>query len=216
MKVMVGSVLRCVLLCFCLWNAGEVSSSASEFENLSLDGTPWVEGVGSGFRKGVWRWEANVGHSWAPEGFGTHERHDIVLAQFGAGRMVTRTLAPGRWFSGNLELGGQVFCGMQYHESSAYMVGIEPGGYYHFATGGVVVPYIGGAVGLLATDIGAPDLGGKLQFDQKVRLGANVFLDDEWSVGISYQYMHVSNGGLKTPNSGMNGHAVLLGVSRLF
>jgi hypothetical protein len=69
--------------------------------------------------------------------------------------------------------------------------------------------------GIALTDWDEPaseELGGEFQF--LLHGGAGLeFFQDSWSYSLNYRFLHVSNGGIETPNIGLNSHIFSLGLN---
>ena len=99
---------------------------------------------------------------------------------------------------------------------AAYLVGASAGLRYHFRTGTKFVPFIGGSFGIAVTDIGDPDASGKFQFHEQVGTGLHYLISNQYAVSCEYAYWHISNGGIREPNAGVNNHTVSIGFAWLF
>lgn len=76
-------------------------------------------------------------------------------------------------------------------------------------------PNILGGAGFALTDwedTADRELGGKFQFLLHAGSGIEFFLD-KGSVSLNYRFFHLSNGGIKRPNVGLNSHVFSLGLS---
>ena len=168
------------------------------------------------FVRGDWTVEANGIYGIGENAFGGKLRHDFALANFQVGYFLTDRVAQDRFYSGALELTGQVWGGVQVDPDDSCLAGIMPGIRYHFFTGMRLVPYVGLNAGILLTDMGEPDLGSDYQFNQQYALGVHWFFHEHWALNTEYRAMHISNAGIERPNQGVNDHLIVLGLLHKF
>lgn len=148
--------------------------------------------------------------------FGGQENHDLILLESRFGYTVTEIVAPERFIGGSIEMTAQVFTGVQEQPKSAFLMGLNPGLRYHFHTGIRWVPYVGFNAGILFTDIGTPDLGGKFQFNEQLGAGFHWFASEHVAFNVEYRLTHISNAHLRTPNRGVNDQMIVLGLGWFF
>jgi hypothetical protein len=172
--------------------------------------------VGEGFRKHAHSIEVKVTRAFGTTQTGSVQAHHLWLTQIQGGWMLTDVLARDHWWGGNLEAVGQLIIGGQDRPDDAYFLGLNGGLRYHFRTGTAVDPFIAGSIGIAGTDIGEPDLGGKFQFDQQIGVGLRYLFSAHHAITLEYDYWHVSNGGIREPNDGVNAHLVSIGFAWLF
>jgi len=94
--------------------------------------------------------------------------------------------------------------------------GLTPALRYHFATGTRFVPFIQGGAGVSLTDIRRPDLGTDFEFNLMCGGGLNYFIRDNLSLTAEYRLFHLSNAGIRLPNTSANAHIFLAGVAFWF
>lgn len=175
----------------------------------------WPRGVGNGFRDDTYHAGLSLGGGLGATILGSQREHDLALGQVTAGWIFTELLADDRWWRGNWELRGEIFGGSQI-EPTRYLAGITPALRYHIATGTRVVPFVQGGAGVGATDIRQEDLSTTFEFNLMAGAGINIFVTDTTSIGVEYRLFHLSNAGIESPNTGVNTHMVLAGVSWWF
>ena len=144
------------------------------------------------------------------------EAHDWGLGTLEYGRILSRTVAEDRWYQGNWEVLGQVFGGMQYRPSTAYIVGVAPVLRYNFTPGWRLVPFLDVAAGVTATDIRDHSLSTTFEFNLQAGAGAHIFLKRDLALTLQYRLYHISNAGIDAPNAGVNTSTILAGVSWFF
>ena len=178
--------------------------------------TIWVDGVGSGFRKGTFQAGGMVGAGFGSRVLGTWLTHDLAQASVNFGWVFTNVVAPDKWYRGNPELLVELFGGAQFRPNDRYFVGLTPMIRYNFATGSRWVPFVEGGVGLSATNIDDVDLTGTFQFNVQVGTGIHYFLSDRTALTLQYRWLHFSNAGMHDPNHGTNTQMFLVGASWFF
>ena len=89
---------------------------------------------------------------------------------------------------------------------TGYGVGITPERQYTFVGLGRLRPYIEGGGGPIWTDLGGhgPEQPGKFNFAVWDGAGGAWLLIPQWGLNVGYRFVHISNGGTRTPNSGLN------------
>ena len=176
----------------------------------------WESEVGEGFRESTqtvgFGLGTNIGYAYDWD----NESHQLVMAAISYGRMLGSVVGKEHWYKGNWELRGELFAGGQYLPEAAWFVGFTPVVRYNFATGTHLVPFIEAGMGVTATSIGGPDLGGTFQFNERVGFGSHYFFRENAAWTGEVFYVHWSNGGIRVPNAGLNGVTVLLGMTVFF
>ena len=120
-----------------------------------------------------------------------------------------------RWFQGaEWHLGGYWDLGLGYwryrHPQPAQNdeiaeIGLTP--VLRFQRNGLAGPYVEAGIGfhlLSRTQIGARHLSTQFQFGDHLGLGYRFGAKSAWD--LSYRFQHLSNGGIKKPNDGINFH----------
>ena len=193
-----------------------VLSAEPEFEPSSSEKIIWGDGIGSGFRKGLYQVGGALGGGFGTKVFGSKERHDLASASVNVGWVFTDIIAPDKWYRGNFELLLELFGGWQFNPNSRYFVGLTPFIRYNFATGSRWVPFVEFGAGLSATNIEGSDLTGTFQFNLQPGAGLNYFISKRTALTLQYRWLHFSNAGIQHPNRGTNTQMFRLGVSSFF
>ena len=132
------------------------------------------------------------------------------------GQMVGNVQGMSKWYRGNWELLVELFGGIQVNSETHSLVGLAPHLRYNFATGTRFIPYIDLGGGVTLTEIRAPDLGGVFEFNEQGIIGLNYFVQDNLSINVAVQYLHVSSAYIYHPNNGVNTLGCFLGGQWLF
>ncbi len=176
----------------------------------------WVDGVGSGFHKGLFQAGGTVGAGFGIRVFGTSVAHDLAMASANVGWVFTDVMASDKWYRGNLELLLELFGGEQFKPNDRYFIGLTPLIRYNFATGTRLVPFVDAGAGVSSTNIDGPDLTGNFQFNIQVGAGIHYFLSDRTALTVQYRWLHFSNAQTRLPNNGANTQMFHVGVSWFF
>ena len=100
--------------------------------------------------------------------------------------------------------------------NTTYGVGLNPLNLkWNLATRGDVVPYVEIDGGTLFTTHEVPNGSSSVNFTSGAALGTH-FLGSKRNWSVEIRYMHISNAGLATPNSGINTVQVRLGLGKFF
>lgn len=190
---------------------GASLASASELSSESI----WKTSKGNGFKEDTVQWGVSAGGAKGVNLLGSQVEHDFILGNVNAGWIFTDVVCPDHWWGGNWELRGELFGGGQI-DPSRYVIGLTPALRYHFATGTPFVPFFQAGAGVSATDVRGPDLSTDFEFNLMIGGGVNYFITDNVALGLEYRLFHLSNAGIESPNTGVNSHAILAGVSWWF
>jgi opacity protein-like surface antigen len=209
-RAMAGILM--ILLLSPVW--GE--SGEPELEPSSTAKIIWVDGIGSGFRKGLFQVGATVGAGFGTRVIGTTQKHDLASASMNVGWVFTDVIAPDKWYRGNLELLVELFAGGQFNPNSRYFVGLTALLRYNLATGSRWVPFVEAGGGVSSTNIDGPDLTGNFQFNLQVGGGTHYFLSERTALTVQYRWLHFSNACIQRPNHGTNTQMFHVGVSWFF
>ncbi len=95
----------------------------------------------------------------------------------------------------------------------AFFAGLGLVGRYHFLSLGRFVPFV--EVGAYAggTDLDVVEIDSDFSFMLQGGLGASYFIADDVAVYAGYRWTHLSNGGIESPNRGIEAHTGVAGVS---
>ena len=212
----VTSVMLVILMIIGL-SAEWAHSDEPELKPSSSPETIWIDGIGSGFRKGLFQTGATVGAGFGTtKPFRTELAHDLALASVNLGWVFTGVMASDKWYRGNLELLVELFGGGQFKPNGRYFVGLTPLLRYNLATGSRWVLFVDGGAGVSCTNIDGPDLNGNFQFNVQVGAGTHYFLSDRTALTVQYRWLHFSNAGIERPNHGTNTQMFHVGLSWFF
>ena len=95
----------------------------------------------------------------------------------------------------------------------AFWAGLLMVARYHFLTLGRFVPYVEGGAGFGGTDLNAREIDTDVSFMLWAGAGASVFITNTTAVYVGYRYQHNSNGGIDSPNRGVDTNNAVFGVS---
>jgi hypothetical protein len=169
-----------------------------------------------GFHRGAQEAGTALGLGWVPANGRDRCAHTFELSKFHYGWTLGDTFAPDHWCRGHWEILQEIFAGAQSHPQVRYLVGETTGLRYNFATGTRWLPYVDGGFGVLATDIGHPNLGSVFEFNEFAGLGVNYFWRADCALNFEYRFTHLSNCGIAEPNGGLDGHIFYAGISWFF
>ena len=176
----------------------------------------WKTRPGEGFRSGATELNVSAGIGLGVKMITGVGIHDWVIGTVDYGWVFSDVVAESHWWRGNWELLGDLFGGMQYRPEGAYFVGIGPHLRYNFAAGHRWTPFVDLGGGVSATDIREPDLSTTFEFNLQAGVGTHYYLCDDLALTFQTRLIHLSNAGLKYPNTGVNNVSFLLGVSWFF
>jgi opacity protein-like surface antigen len=175
-----------------------------------------MNGIGSGFRKGLYQVGGTVGAGFGTKVLGTTQKHDLASASVNLGWVFTDVIAPDKWYRGNFELLLELFGGGQFNPYGRYFVGLTLLIRHNFATCSRWMPFVDAGAGVSATNIEGPDLSGTFQFNLQGGVGTHYFLSDRTALTVQYRWLHFSNAGIRDPNHGTNTQMFHVGVSWFF
>ena len=210
----------------CVAGPGEVQGQPlSDTNSMTLSQTTvskpsiWQDGVGNGFVRGAKDFSVEAGATRGVVMFGGREEHDLALLSLTYGQILGRVIGEDHWYRGNFEGRLEVLSGMQFHPDQGkggWLVGLTPHVRYDFATGSRWVPFFDLGAGVTATGISRPDLSGIFEFNLQATIGAHYFLRDNLALTGDVRYLHVSCGGIHSPNLGLNAATFMVGMTWLF
>ncbi len=122
------------------------------------------------------------------------------------------------WYRGQVALGAELLGFGTSEPNTAYGVGVTPKLEYRLTGFGRLRPYIEGGGGPLWTDLGGrvPEQPGQFNFVVWGGAGCAWLLTPQWALNVGYRFVHISNAGTRTPNSGLNFGLPLVGISYSF
>lgn len=130
--------------------------------------------------------------------------------------MITLTEPIGAgWYQGQLALGAELIAFHTYEPITAYGAGFTPKLVYTSTTFGRVGPFVEAGGGPLWTDLGGrvPEQPGQFNFLVWAGAGASYHMTPTWALTAGYRVMHISNGGTRSPNFGLNVGLPFIGLS---
>lgn len=181
--------------------------------------TIWQDGVGNGFVPTAQNFSIEAGATRGVTIFGSRQAHDLGLLSVWYGHMLGRVVGGDHWYRGNFEGRLELFGGMRFHpqvDTDGWLIGLTPHLRYNFATGTRWVPFVDAGGGVTATGIGPPDLSGTFEFNLQATTGVQYFLRDNLALTGDIRFLHVSCGGIHSPNLGMNDVTFMMGVTWFF
>jgi hypothetical protein len=119
------------------------------------------------------------------------------------------------WYQGQLALGAELIAFHTYEPIKAYGAGFTPKLVYTSTTFGRIGPFVEAGGGPLWTDLGGrvPEQAGQFNFLVWAGAGASYHMTPTWALTAGYRVMHISNGGTRSPNSGLNVGLPFIGLS---
>ena len=119
------------------------------------------------------------------------------------------------WYRGQVSLGAELLAFTTSEPLTGYGVGITPKLQYTFVGLERLRPYIDGGGGPLWTDLGGrvPEQPGQFNFVVWGGAGCAWLLTPHWAINVGYRFDHISNGGTRSPNSGLNFGLPFAGLS---
>ena len=119
------------------------------------------------------------------------------------------------WYQGQIALGAELLTFGTSEPLTAYGVGVTPKLQYRFTAWDRLRPYVEGGGGPLWTDLGGrvPEQPGPFNFVVWSGAGCAWTLTPQWAVNAGYRFVHISNAGTRTPNSGLNYGLPFVGFS---
>lgn len=161
--------------------------------------------ISGSFHKGVWNFGVWGG---AGKGLTGSEKHtDVLVGGFRVGKFLTNR------FEYDVEI---IPLFVVFQQDTPFGIDITPFLLkWNFQTKGKVVPYfeIGGGALLTSSDV--PETVSRFNFTPQGGFGFQIFSDKNKAFTIACKYMHISNGGRKQPNPGINTIQLQVGFSWL-
>ncbi|MGR9106011.1 MAG: acyloxyacyl hydrolase [Gammaproteobacteria bacterium] len=171
-----------------------------------------------GFGKMYGAFQTGYGHGFTIGNSGRADAKDVeylpTFPSFGIG--ISDPLAVDSWYGGNFDFVTEgeflAFLG----PSAGHSAGLAIFARYNFLSFERFVPYgaIGVGIGYLDSNLERQS-DGLIYYPQGV-VGVNYFISNELAFTLSYRYHHMSNRGLKKPNTGINANVGLVGVEYHF
>jgi lipid A 3-O-deacylase len=119
------------------------------------------------------------------------------------------------WYQGQVSVGAELLAFETSEPVIGYGVGVTPKLQYTFVSLDRLRPYLEGGGGPLWTDLGGqvPEQPGEFNFVVWGGAGGSWLLTPHWTLNVGYRFVHISNGGTRTPNSGLNFGLPFAGIS---
>lgn len=119
------------------------------------------------------------------------------------------------WYQGQLAFGAEIVAFHTNEPISADSVGFTPKLVYTSTAFGRVRPFLEAGGGPLWTDLGGriPEQPGQFNFLVWGGAGCSYQVTRPWAIDAGYRVIHISNGGTRSPNSGLNFGLPFLGLS---
>lgn len=114
---------------------------------------------------------------------------------------------------GALEVGLEALYQQYHHPVHDFWAGLSAVGRYHLTSFGRFVPCVEGGVSAGATSLNIPEIDSDFAFLLFAGAGASVFLTDRMAVYAGYRLIHVSNANLDSPNTGLEAHTGVVGIT---
>ena len=130
--------------------------------------------------------------------------------------MITLTEPIGSdWYQGQVALGTELIAFHTYEPMTAYGAGFTPKLVYTSTAFARVRPFVEAGGGPMWTDLGGrvPEQPGQFNFLVWAGAGASYHMTPAWALTAGYRVMHISNGGTRSPNSGLNAGLPFIGLS---
>ena len=118
------------------------------------------------------------------------------------------------WFRGKFEWNPELYCATFTKPFVRPIIGITPL-QFQYALEPIrrFAPYITGGAGVLWTNLKRHETDSHVNFNSQAALGVRYALTQRSSLIAEYRYTHVSNAGIREPNSGLNTNSFLVGIS---
>lgn len=119
------------------------------------------------------------------------------------------------WYQGQIAIGAELVAFETSQPVTASGIGVTPKLVYTFTGLNRLRPFVEGGGGPLWTDLGGrvPEQPGQFNFIVWGGAGCAWPLTPQWAVQAGYRFVHISNGGTRTPNSGLNYGLPFIGLS---
>jgi hypothetical protein len=190
-----------------LANANADSGGAGRSEDLGTSSANLES-----FQEGSWSSSFLLGGAMDLRGKPGHPDHDLALSAIQTAYNFSGLLGESAWYRGYWQFGGELLGGAQPGNDPKYLAGILPLLTYNFVTDSRLIPYVEGGGGIAVTDIGLPDLSTTFEFVEQGGIGLRWQFQDTLGLKLSAGIIHISNGGIKEPNSGVTVANLMLGL----
>lgn len=89
-------------------------------------------------------------------------------------------------------------------------------GAYHFLGASPIFPYVEFSAGIAATSLNIREIESDFAFVVEAGVGLSYFVGESVALTVGYRFQHISNGGIESPNRGINSDTGVAGVSLFF
>jgi len=103
-----------------------------------------------------------------------------------------------------------------YLTPSAVMEGVKGVARYHFLSASPIFPYVELSAGVVASSLNIREIRSDFAFVLEAGAGLSYFVAEHVALTVGYRFQHVSNGGIESPNRGVNSDTGVAGVSFFF
>ncbi len=141
-------------------------------------------------------------------------RYLATFPSFGIG--ISDSFGENSWYKGNFDFVTEgefiTFLGPGQGHSTGLVILLR----YNFLSLDNFVPYaeVGVGAGYLESNL-SRQADGAVFYPQGA-VGVNYFISENWALSLSYRYHHISNRGIKQPNTGINTNVSLIGAEYHF
>jgi opacity protein-like surface antigen len=137
---------------------------------------------------------------------------DLWYAGLRLGWLPFGTTGPGI-VRGALEVGLEALYQQYHHPVDDFWAELSAVRRYHFTSLGRVVPYLEGGASAGATNLNVREIDSDFAFLLFAGAGASVFLTERVALYAGYRLVHVSNANLDRPNTGLEAHTGVAGIT---
>jgi hypothetical protein len=169
------------------------------------------------FGYGKQQWSIAAGYGFGVGLLGSNDgnlkeiRYATVIPRWGIG--LGDPLAVSSWYEGNFDLLVEAPMLFEYHPEHGFAGGGTLMLRYNFLQLERVVPFIEGGAGVLGTDLDLKEQADGFNFSLQAGLGFHFFVLPRVAITAESRFHHISNAGLRNPNSGINDCLFLIGTS---
>lgn len=103
-----------------------------------------------------------------------------------------------------------------YLTPSAVAEGLKGVARYHFLSASPLFPYVEVSAGVMATSLNIKEVRSDFAFVLEAGVGVSYFVGERVALTAGYRFQHISNGGIESPNRGINSDTGVVGVSFFF
>ncbi|MCZ6551550.1 MAG: acyloxyacyl hydrolase [candidate division NC10 bacterium] len=117
------------------------------------------------------------------------------------------------WYRGNLELLAEGTFIVNFEPKGGFGAGLTALFRYNFLPEGKFIPFVEAGGGILFLDMDFMNRSDDLNFNPQAGLGFHYFISERTAFTGEWRWQHISNGGIKEPNRGINSSLFTIGVS---